>query len=47
MSCDYGPQLTQVSVSFTGSERVGKEVGKVVQDRFGKASRLSVDKVFV
>ncbi|WWC92122.1 uncharacterized protein L201_007076 [Kwoniella dendrophila CBS 6074] len=24
-------------VSFTGSEKVGKEVGKVVQDRFGKA----------
>jgi aldehyde dehydrogenase family 7 protein A1 len=25
-------------VSFTGSERVGKEVGKTVQDRFGKVS---------
>ncbi|KAL7422682.1 hypothetical protein Q5752_001973 [Cryptotrichosporon argae] len=24
-------------VSFTGSEKVGKEVGKVVQDRFGKS----------
>lgn len=23
-------------VSFTGSEKVGKEVAKVVQDRFGK-----------
>lgn len=31
--------LTGYSVSFTGSERVGKEVGKIVQDRFGKVSR--------
>jgi aldehyde dehydrogenase family 7 protein A1 len=25
-----------MEVSFTGSEKVGKEVAKVVQDRFGK-----------
>jgi len=29
------------AVSFTGSEKIGKEVGKAVQDRFGKASRTS------
>ena len=29
------------TVSFTGSEKIGKEVGKAVQDRFGKASRTS------
>ena len=29
-----------ISVSFTGSEKVGKEVGKVVMDRFGKVNSL-------
>lgn len=27
-----------LAVSFTGSEKVGKEVGKAVSDRFGKVS---------
>lgn len=27
-----------LAVSFTGSEKVGKEVGKAVNDRFGKVS---------
>lgn len=34
-----GPFLIYVLVvSFTGSEKVGKEVGKTVSDRFGKVS---------
>lgn len=33
-------------VSFTGSERVGKEVGKAVQDRFGKVSPLGSRTIF-
>lgn len=28
------------SVSFTGSEKVGRKVGKAVQDRFGKVSNF-------
>jgi acyl-CoA reductase-like NAD-dependent aldehyde dehydrogenase len=30
------PSEKLIVVSFTGSEKVGKEVAKVVQDRFGK-----------
>jgi acyl-CoA reductase-like NAD-dependent aldehyde dehydrogenase len=34
-------EMAESVVSFTGSEKVGKEVGKVVQDRFGKVSYMN------
>ncbi len=42
-SYNSNPYHSLIAVSFTGSEKVGREVGKAVQDRFGKVSQRLED----